>query len=218
MRPKLIPTSLKSHYWFYLCLTVLINSIPTEAVAQTIDGSSVNNTAPISQIPATPPPQDVIPSNEPTLPVTPTPEKLPPSQELLQSPPSTPTTTTPTLPPGEVSKTFTVERFDVVGSTVFSSEELDVVLAPFTNRPLTLAELLQARSAITQLYIDSGYITSGALIPPQTIKGGVATIQVVEGGLSAINVTGTRRLNPNYVRTRLTSKKPINQKQLLEDL
>ncbi len=31
-------------------------------------------------------------------------------------------------------------------------------------------------------------------------------------------MTGTRRLNPNYVRARLTSKKPINQKRLLEDL
>jgi hemolysin activation/secretion protein len=216
---KFINTHIKSHYWVHLCLPVVINSIPTRVLAQTIDSSVVNSTtAPISQIPPTPPPQDIVPSNEPRLPVTPTPEKLPPSQELLQSPPSTPTTTTPTLPPGEVSKRFIVKRFNVVGSTVFSTQELDVVLAPFTNRPLTLAELLQARSAITQLYVDSGYITSGAFIPPQTIRGGVATIQVIEGGLSAINVTGTRRLNPNYVRARLTSKKPINQKQLLEDL
>lgn len=218
MQRKFIPTRLKSHYWLYLCLTVLINSVTTEASAQASNGSIAPSTAPLSQIPPTLPPQDVVPSSEPRLPVTPTPEKLPPSQELLQSPPSTPTTTTPTLPPGEVSQTFIVERFDVVGSTVFSPDELERVLAPFTNRPLTLAELLQARSAITQLYVDSGYTTSGAFIPPQTIKGGVATIQVIEGGLSAINVTGTRRLKPEYVRARLTSKKPINQKRLLEDL
>lgn len=219
MQRKFISTRLKSYYWLYLCLTVLINSVTTGAASQTIDSYVVNSTnAPLSQIPPTPPPQDVVPSNEPILPVTPTPEKLPPSQELLQSPPSTPTTQSPTLPLEEVSKTFIVKQFNVVGSTVFSPEELNAVLASFTNRPLTLAELLQARSAITQLYIDNGYITSGALIPPQTIIGGVATLQVVEGSLSAINVIGTRRLNPNYVRSRLTSKKPINQKRLLEDL
>ncbi len=196
---------------------MLINSIPSRVLAQTTKGSIVNSTAtPISQIPPTPPPQDVLPPNEPSLPVTPTPETLPPPEELLQSPPPTPATPSPI--PGKVPETFTVERFDVVGSTVFSPEELDAVLAPFTKRPLSFAELFQARSAITQLYIDNGYISSGALIPPQKTLGGVVTLQVVEGGLEAINVNGTRRLNPEYVRSRLPTSIPLNQNQLLEAL
>jgi hemolysin activation/secretion protein len=117
-----------------------------------------------------------------------------------------------------VPEQITVERFEVIGSTVFSPEELNAVLAPFTNRPISFAELFQARSAITQLYIDRGYITSGALIPPQTLQGDVVRIQVVEGSLSAINVNGTRRLNPEYVRSRLPTSIPLNQKQLLEAL
>lgn len=217
MRLKIIPTPLKSHYWFYLCLTLLINSIPTEAVAQTIDGSSVNNTtAPISQIPPTPPPQDVVPPIEPTQPEAPTPETLPPPEELLQSPP--PIRTIPTPSPGADPETFTVERFNVVGSTVFSPQELNRVLAPFTNRPITFTQLFQARSAIAQLYLNNGYITSGALIPPQTIRGGVVTLQIVEGKLEAINIIGTRRLDPNYVRSRLSPEKPINEKRLRKEL
>jgi hemolysin activation/secretion protein len=217
MPPKFIPTPLKSHYWLYLCLTVLINSIPTGVLAQTINSSvAPSTTSPISQIPSTPPPQDVIPPIEPTLPATPTPETLPPPEELLQSPP--PIRTIPTPSPGEAPETFTVERFNVVGSTVFSPEELNRVLAPFTNRPLTFTELFQARSAIAQLYLVNDYITSGALIPPQTIRGGVVTLQVVEGKLEAINIIGTRRLDPNYVRSRLSPKKPINEKRLRADL
>jgi hemolysin activation/secretion protein len=135
---------------------------------------------------------------------------------LLQSPP--PIRTIPTPIQGTDPETFTVERFDVVGSTVFSPEELDTVLAPFTNRPLTFTELFQARSAIAQLYLDNDYITSGALIPPQTIRGGVVTLQVVEGKLEAINIIGTRRLDPNYVRARLSPKRPINEKRLRADL
>lgn len=111
-----------------------------------------------------------------------------------------------------------MKRFEVVGSTVFSTADLDQVLAPFTNRSLSFAELFQARSAVTQLYIERGYITSGALIPPQTIQDGVVKIQVVEGVLEAINVTGTRRLNPDYVRDRLPTSKPLNQQRLLEAL
>lgn len=218
MCPKIILTSLKSHYWLYLylCLTVSINS-GTIAEAQTIEGSTVNSTSTlISQIPPIPPPQDLIPLVKPTFPAIPTPETLPPPEDLLQLP--SPIRTIPTPIPGKAPETFTVERFNVVGSTVFTPQELERVLAPFTNKLITLAELFQARSAINHLYIDSGYITSGALIPPQTIKMGVVKIQVVEGGFEAINVTGTRRLNPDYVRARLSPEKPINKKRLLEDL
>lgn len=177
---------------------MLINSTPTGALAQTINSSiTPNTTAPISQLPPTPPPQDVVPPTEPTPPATPTPETLPPPEELLESPPAAPPTPTPV--PGEMPEDITVERFEVIGSTVFSPEELNSVLAPFTNRSLSFAELFQARSAITQLYIERGYITSGALIPPQTLTGDVVKIQVVEGSLEAINVNGTRRLDPDYV-------------------
>ena len=88
------------------------------------------------------------------------------------------------------------------------------------NRQISFAELLQARSAITQLYVSRGYITSGAFVPPQTIENGEVTIQVLEGSLEAINITGTRRLNPSYLRSRLAlaAKTPLNQARLLEGL
>lgn len=172
---------------------------------------------PTSQLPLSPPPQDIVPPSDQTLPKPSTPAPLPPPEELLQ--PQTPSPTTPEPVPDIAPENFTIKRFEVVGSTVFSPEEFNSVLAGFTNRPISFAELFQARSAVTQLYIDRGYITSGALIPPQTLQGGVVTIQVVEGGLEAINVTGTRRLNSDYVRDRLRrASKPLNQKRLLEAL
>ena len=148
----------------------------------------------------------------------PTPAPLPPPERLLESPPSSPRTPEPV--PGKVPETITIQRFEFEGNTVFSDRELAKVTAPFTNRPISFAELFQARSAVTQLYLDKGYITSGALIPPQALEGGVVTIQVVEGGLEGINVSGTRRLNPNYVRSRIAiaTKKPLNRERLLEAL
>ncbi len=58
------------------------------------------------------------------------------------------------------------------------------------------------------------------IIPPQTIQSGVVKIQVVEGKLEDIQVTGTRRLNPNYVRSRLAiaTSPPLNRQRLLEAL
>lgn len=165
-----------------------------------------------------PPPQDVLPPAEQTPAPPSTPAPLPPPSDLLQPPASTPTTPEPI--PGEVPANITVERFEVEGSTVFSPEEFAQVLAPFTKKPISFAELFQARSAITQLYISRGYITSGALIPPQTLRGGAVKIQVVEGSLEAINITGNKRLSPNYIRDRIAIRTgtPLNQQQLLATL
>ncbi|MHC5772750.1 ShlB/FhaC/HecB family hemolysin secretion/activation protein [Nostoc sp.] len=165
-----------------------------------------------------PPPQDIQPPAPSPLPSPELPQLLPPPAELF--PPSAPTPTPEEPLPGNLPETIVVQRFEVVGSTVFSPEELAQATAEFTKRPISLTEVYQARSKITDLYIKNGYITSGAYIPPQTIQSGVVKIQVVEGKLEDIQVTGTRRLNPNYVRSRLAiaTSPPLNRQRLLEAL
>lgn len=156
-----------------------------------------------------PPSLEPLPEPEPLQP-------LPPPEELLETPPAT----SPDEIPGELPETITVSGFEVVGSTVFDDATLAEATAPFTNRPISFAELLQARSAVTQLYIDAGYVTSGALIPPQTLEDGIVTIQVIEGSLEEIVVTGNRRLNSRYIRERLelAAEPPLNVPRLLEGL
>lgn len=155
-------------------------------------------------------------------PVTP-PTLLPPPEQLLNPSPSTPQSPEPI--PGKVPETIRVKRFEFTGNTAISDEELRAATEKFIGRDISFAELFQARSIVTQLYVDRGYITSGALIPPQTLQGEdaegvVVTIQLVEGGLEAINVSGTRRLDPDYVRSRisLATTKPLNRERLLQSL
>ena len=121
---------------------------------------------------------------------------------------------------GRIPKSITVEQFEIVGSSVFSQQELQKVTQPFIGRSLSFAELFQVRSVITKLYTDNGYINSGAYIPEQEINSGKLTIQVLEGELEAINVTGTKRLDPDYVRKRLeiAARKPVKVESLLEAL
>ena len=162
--------------------------------------------------------QDVQPAPPETLPTPSPPEKLPPPEELLQ--PSTPTPQpSETLP--DTADTVMIKKFEVVGSTVFSQEELAQVLKPFTNKPITFGQLLQARSAITQFYIDNKYINSEAYIPTeQSIEDGVVKIIVIESKLEEIEITGLERLKSSYVRSRIAiaAKSPLNQKQLLDSL
>ena len=152
----------------------------------------------------------------PQTPDLPTP--LPPPEDLLDQPQS-PDAPDSELP--EAPETIIVEQFNVVGSTVFTAAELAEVTAPFTQRPINFSELLQARSAVTKLYVDNGYTTSLAFVPPgQEITNGIVTLQVIEGTLEAIQVTGNQRLSTRYVRDRLApaTQTPLNVNKLLEAL
>lgn len=201
-----------SRFGFYLSLALLpgswsLLSLPESTRAMEV--AQVPNSVPL------PPVQDIQPPTQPTLPPVEAP--LPPPEQLLE-PPNIPERQREPLP--NVPGSITVERFEVVGSTVFSPAEIEEATAKFVKRPLTLAELFQVRTTITQLYVSRGYINSGAYIPPQKLEEGVVRIQVVEGQLAEIQVTGNRRLKSDYIRSRLAvaSGPPLNQEKLLEAL
>jgi hemolysin activation/secretion protein len=115
---------------------------------------------------------------------------------------------------------MTVESFRIEGSSVFSSEELERLTAPYAGREISSEELLLARDAITDYYVEHGYLTSGAIIPDQDVAGGVATIQVVEGVLTDVEIVGTGRFRPGYFRTRLrrAGRTPVNIERIEEQL
>jgi hemolysin activation/secretion protein len=102
-------------------------------------------------------------------PIFPNPNPLPRVQPL----PETPEVLFPLPPaapnPPELPQTLVVSRFEFQGNTAFSDEDLRQAVAPFSDRPLTFAELLQAEAAINQLYLQSGYINSGAVIPADQV-------------------------------------------------
>ena len=163
----------------------------------------------------------VTPENPTVLPTPqplPEPQTLPPLEELFLTPEQIRAIPQPSLEqiPGKI----TVTQFDVIGNTVFSHTELTKVLEPFTNKSISFAELLKAQEAISQLYVKLGYITSGAFIPPQELKNGIVKIEVIEGKVESINITGLQRLKAGYLRSRLglATKTPLNQNRLLQSL
>jgi hemolysin activation/secretion protein len=207
-------------YCYYLGLVFITNGLALKPLkAQVIDTMQVSDRlyvqTPTNQ---SSPRQNEPPSTQPLPEQTP-PFRLPPPEELLQPPETTPSTPQQ-LPPEDVPQTIKVKEFKVTGSTVFSQKDFEKVLERYTKEPITLAELFQARTEITNLYVSKGYITSGAYIPPQKLQDGVVEIRVVEGKLEDIKISGTRRLNPGYVRSRIAvaTGKPLNRDRLLEAL
>ncbi len=160
-------------------------------------------------------------------PITPTPQPQPPVP-IPQPLPPPPLEETPPTPPDseirpEIPGTIRVTKFEFEGNTVFSDEKLNQKLANFINKPITFTELLQIENIVTEIYTEAGYINSGAFIPAsQTLspEGAVVKIQIVEGGVEDIQITGTQRLQTSYVRNRIkrATSTPLNRKKLLQAL
>ncbi|HEY9697726.1 MAG TPA: ShlB/FhaC/HecB family hemolysin secretion/activation protein [Trichocoleus sp.] len=147
----------------------------------------------------------------------PVPSPIAPAEQI----PVLPVSPVPPLPqPISPPVTIPVQRIEVIGSTVFSEADFAPILQPHLGQSLTLEELRQVADAVTQLYLDRGYITSRAILVDQTIQNGLVQIRVIEGKLEAIEIEGTRRVNPAYIRSRvrLGGNTPLNQADLEDQL
>jgi hemolysin activation/secretion protein len=113
---------------------------------------------------------------------------------------------------------FFVRDIQVIGNTVLQSEIEEIVKdSQLKYRTATFEDLVCLRSRITQLYLAKGYVTSGAFIANnQDLSKGIVTIQVVEGELEEIVITGLGHLQESYLRSRLqlAAQKPLNTNDL----
>lgn len=111
---------------------------------------------------------------------------------------------------------FYVREVEVTGNTVLEAE-IAAEIDKFKRHIVTFEDLVCLRSQITELYVNNGYIISGAFIPNnQDLNSGIVKLQVVEGGIPEIAIKGLNHLKPSYVRSRLESatKKPLNRQNL----
>lgn len=215
--------------------SVWSKEFPSATAAASISSKSV--IAQAAPLPNTPLPQDqdIAPRDtEPFPEIEPTPPEPVPGELLREiNPPPAPTNNVPDSP-----KRLCVQGFKVLDSTVFSDDELTKAIETAltaettvpavgdspdcpTGRKLTFAQIVLARSAVTNLYLTNEYVTSGAIIPADTpFTDGIVTIQAVEGRLEDIQINGNRRLRAGYISSRLgiAAKAPLNRVKLLQGL
>lgn len=120
--------------------------------------------------------------------------------------------------PISVGPTFVLRGVRIEGNTVIGDETLQAVVAKYLNRAVSTSELQELRRELTMVYVDAGYINSGAVLPDQRVEEGIVRIQIVEGKLSAIEVQGNRHLHASYFtdRIELSSGPPLNVNELRE--
>jgi hemolysin activation/secretion protein len=76
----------------------------------------------------------------------------------------------------------------VVGSTIYSADELKSLYADLLGRETTLQTVYDIARRITAKYGSDGYVLSRAVVPPQQFdpKGAVVRIQVIEGWINKV--------------------------------
>lgn len=94
----------------------------------------------------------------------------------------------PPVPPSEPSADacVQVQRIEVEDATQLSDEEISAIIAPFQNRCLALSDLNELMRALTQAYVNKGFVAARPYLPQQDVGGGVLRLIIVEGKVEDI--------------------------------
>lgn len=179
----------------FMCMQSAFSQDATDA------GSVVENTPETTEISP-----DANPTTEETKPVE---ENAPKTTEI--SPDANPTAeeTKPEQASSEESAEATnvlVKSFDINESKILSKEEIDGILNPIIGQTVGIKQLQELKDQLNKLYVDKGFITARAYLPPQTIKDGVVQIKLIEGHIGAINIEGNKWTRQAYILGKIKQK------------
>lgn len=105
------------------------------------------------------------------------------------------------------------ERFDifeyrVLGNSVLPAIELETTLYPLLGEHKTLTDVEQARTTLERLYKDRGYGTVFVDIPEQSVADGIVRLNVTEGTINRVQVTGSRFFSNREIRAAVPAAQP----------
>ncbi|WP_149748001.1 POTRA domain-containing protein [Rhizobium sp. RU35A] len=103
------------------------------------------------------------------------------------------------VPKGAERASFVLKDVAFNDSRIFTKTDLDAIVAPYLNRKISVADLFRLTAKINATYRERGYITAQAVLVPQQIAGGHVRIQLVEGTIGAVEVSGNKKVRSDVV-------------------
>lgn len=106
-------------------------------------------------------------------------------------------------------------RFE--GGGQYTETEMTEIFKTLLGKRITLESFREKAQALENLYRKDGYFLTRVLIPPQQVKDGIFTIQIIEGFISETFVEGAEGADRQFVELligRLRNKKPIDLSSL----
>ncbi len=112
-----------------------------------------------------------------------------------------------TKQPSGGGPSFLLKKIETNSSSILTPAEIQKVTSPYEGKKVKIADLLKVVKEINALYKQRGYITARAFLPPQNVKAGVVHVELVEGRVGRITVTGNKHTVAGYYSSR-TGLKP----------
>lgn len=92
--------------------------------------------------------------------------------------------------PVETGTCFNIHRISILNASLISDSEKQALARPYTSKCLNLTEVNALVHAISDWYMQRGYITSRAYLTEQDLSQGELSIAVLEGKLDTIRLEG----------------------------
>lgn len=100
---------------------------------------------------------------------------------------------------------FYIKEYRIVGNKRLSGREAGELVYPFLGPGRTPADVEQARLALEKAVHERGFQTVSVTIPDQDPRSGVIRLEITEGTLGRVRVTGAKWFLPSRIRQELPS-------------
>lgn len=92
-----------------------------------------------------------------------------------------------------------IRNVEVSPSAILSDEEIDAIVSECLGKYTGIDILIGIVDRINTLYRAKGFPNAMAFIPEQTVQDGTAVVELIEGRLGALTVTGNRLVRGSYI-------------------
>ena len=120
---------------------------------------------------------------------------------------------------GDVS--FDIVRFQIEGNTLLSPTRAAQLVAPFVGQKKVYGDVQKALEALDGEYRRLGYGTVNVYVPEQELTSGVVRVQVSEGVVGKVVITGNKHFSNENIRASLPQLREgaaPNMRQMSENI
>jgi hemolysin activation/secretion protein len=96
-------------------------------------------------------------------------------------------------------RTFEVQRYEVRGNSLLSQSTIDAIVANGIGTNITFSLVQKVLGELQLAYRERGFASAKVSLPPQQLTNATITVQVLEGVLVDVRVTGNRYFTSNNV-------------------
>lgn len=98
---------------------------------------------------------------------------------------------------------FDILEYEIEGNSRLSAIEIERAVTPHLGPARTIDDVERAREALEKAYQARGFLTVTVAIPEQQVADGLVRLQVAEGRVDRLRVTGSRYYSLGQIRARV---------------